>query len=121
MEASDLIDDLMSSGKLSFSRKNRRTVNKAMKECEAVYFGYGYMDVDSVMQDPQSGGWAARVSVRAQVMYYKNKLPSREASVQESFRQIGTTYEEARDKALREAGRKVGEIITSQLRAKGLQ
>ena len=78
------------------------------------------MDIDSVQKDDQSGGWRVRVSVNVQVKDYASKLPKTVATVQEASSSIGVSQDSARDKALKDAGRKVAEIIVSQMRAKGL-
>lgn len=117
----DLVTDIMSQSNFRFSKEARGVISDAIKECEVQFFALGYMDVDSIMQDEQSGGWQARVSVNVTVKYYKRRLPKTVATVQESVRQTGVTQDEARDKALREAGRAAAAIIASQMRSKGLQ
>jgi hypothetical protein len=58
--------------------------------------------------------------VNVQVRDYSAKLPKTVATVQEASASIGVSQDAARDKALKDAGRKAAEIIVSQMRAKGL-
>jgi|GEM_PF-1205059 len=115
-----LIKDMMSRSNLTFSRNVSRMLAQTLNSCEAKFFGVGYMDIDSIQKDDQSGGWRVRVSVNVQVKDYSAKLPKTVATVQEASASIGVSQDAARDKALKDAGRKVAEIIVSQMRAKGL-
>jgi hypothetical protein len=116
----ELIDDMMSRSNLTFTKKTSRMLSETLRSCEAKFFGVGYMDIDSIQKDDQSGGWRVRVSVNVQVKDYSSKLPKTVATVQEASAGIGISQDAARDKALKDAGRKVAEIIVSQMRAKGL-
>ena len=116
----ELIDDMMSRSNLTFTKKTSRMLSETLRGCEAKFFGVGYMDIDSIQKDDQSGGWRVRVSVNVQVKDYSSKLPKTVATVQEASASIGISQDAARDKALKDAGRKVAEIIVSQMRAKGL-
>jgi len=115
-----LLKDMMSRSNLTFSRNVSRMLAQTLNSCEVKFFGLGYMDIDSIQKDDQSGGWRVRVSVNVQVKDYSAKLPKTVATVQEASASIGVSQDAARDKALKDASRKVAEIIVSQMRAKGL-
>lgn len=125
--ADDLIADIVNSKTMNFSRENVRTVNDALKECEVRYFGVGFLDIDSIQKDDQSGGWLVRVSVNVNVRDFgpvhsgERRIAATVATVQESSSGIGRTQESARDSALQEAGRKAAAVVMSQMRAKGLK
>ena len=116
----ELVDDMMSRSNLTFTKKTSRMLSQTLRSCEAKFFGVGYMDIDSIQKDDQSGGWRVRVSVNVEVKDYSSKLPRTVATVQEASASIGVSQDSARDKALKDAGRRVAEIIVSQMRAKGL-
>lgn len=125
--ADDLIADLVSSRTMNFNRENIRTVNDALKECEVRYFGVGFLDIDSIQRDNQTGGWMVRVAVNVNVRDYgpvfsgERRIAGTVATVQETSSGIGRTQESARDSALQEAGRRAATVVMSQMRAKGLK
>jgi hypothetical protein len=121
LSSQEIVDDMMSRATMTLSKESRRAITSAVKGCEVTFFATGHMDIDSIMQDEQSGGWRVRVDISIDVKNYEAKLPKNVASVKESTASIGMTQDEARDKALRDAGRRAAEIIVSQLRGKGLK
>ncbi|MFZ9963512.1 MAG: hypothetical protein ACO3FP_09255 [Burkholderiales bacterium] len=125
--ADGLIDDLVNSKTMNFTRNNLKAVSAALKECKVRFFGVGYLDIDSIQRDEQTGGWLVRVAVNVNVRDYgavhsgERRVAATVATVQESSSGIGRTQEAARDSALQAAGRQAATIVASQLRAKGLR
>jgi hypothetical protein len=125
--ADDIISDLVNSQTMNFGRDNNRIVNEALKECEVRFFGVGFLTIDSIQQDNQSGGWMVRVAVNVNVRDYgpvhagERRVAATVATVQETSSGLGRTQESATDSALQDAGRKAATIISSQLRSKGLR
>lgn len=125
--ADGLIDELVNSKTMNFTRNNFKTVSAALKECKVRFFGVGYLDIDSIQKDDQTGGWLVRVSVNVNVRDYgavhsgDKRVATTVATVQESTSGIGRTQEAARDSALQAAGRQAATIVASQLRSKGLK
>jgi hypothetical protein len=112
---------------MNFTRNNLKAVSAALKECKVRFFGVGYLDIDSIQRDEQTGGWLVRVAVNVNVRDYgavhsgERRVAATVATVQESSSGIGRTQEAARDSALQAAGRQAATIVASQLRAKGLR
>ena len=125
-EVDELIESVTQSKTLNFNRTNNKAVREALQECGIRFFSLGFLDVDSIEPDSQSGGWKVRVAVNVRVSDYgpvwsgAQRIPSDVASIQEFSNGLGRTEEDARDNALREAGRKAALILSSQLRAQGL-
>jgi hypothetical protein len=125
--ADELIEDLVNSKTMNFTRNNIKIVSEALKECEVRFFGVGYLDVDSIQKDDQTGGWLVRVAVNVSVRDYgpvhsgERRVAATVATVQESSSGIGRTQESARDSALQAAGRQAATVVASQLRSKGLK
>jgi len=125
--ADELIEDLVNSKTMNFTRNNIKIVSDALKECQVRFFGVGYLDIDSIQKDNQTGGWLVRVAVNVSVRDYgpvhsgERRVAATVATVQESSSGIGRTQEAARDSALQAAGRQAATIVASQLRSKGLK
>lgn len=126
-EADDIISDLVNSQTMNFGRDNNRIVGEALRECEVRFFGVGFLTIDSIERDNQTGGWMVRVAVNVNVRDYgpvhagERRVAATVATVQESSSGLGRTQESATDSALQDAGRKAASIISSQLRSKGLR
>ncbi len=115
-------DDLLESKSGTLSRNVNRNLSGVVKACDVPLFGVGVINIDSIMEDRNSGGISAGVVVNIQVKDYSRRLPKKVASVGPvRFKGLGSTEDEAIDAALVRAASEASDLILSQLKTKRIR
>jgi len=104
------------------STETRKSILDSTRECEAVYFATGTIDIGVQDTDPVSGLKRVTTSVRGQVWNITKKLPRKVASVGPiQYSGLGQDDQVAKRNALTLSADAAAKVILDQLNSKDLK